>query len=94
MDEEQSGLFGPVGFGAPAVDDSAVAEVGGGGLQPGGGEGAPVTPVSRCCEAETLVAHFSLKGFRNFELFQRLILQIGKNPLNICRIWGINSSIV
>lgn len=40
-------------FGHPAMDDCAVAEIGGDGFKAGVSEGVPVTPITGCCETET-----------------------------------------
>lgn len=51
--DEEEGRFGWGGvFGDPAVDDGALAEIGGGGLEAGGGEGGAEAGVARGDQAE------------------------------------------
>lgn len=54
VDEEEGGFVGFVGFGVPEMDERAVAEIGGGGLETGVAEGVPVQPILQGRQANTL----------------------------------------
>ncbi|XP_028098164.1 vegetative cell wall protein gp1-like [Camellia sinensis] len=54
VDEEEGGFVGFVGFGVPEMDEGAVAEIGGAGLETGVAEGVPVQPILQGRQANTL----------------------------------------
>ncbi|THF98695.1 hypothetical protein TEA_026784 [Camellia sinensis var. sinensis] len=54
VDEEEGGFVGFVGFGVPEMEEGAVAEIGGAGLETGVAEGVPVQPILQGRQANTL----------------------------------------